>query len=103
MQEITDNSSEYSRVGKTAAAAAAASRKRHPTTALKDASQAIDKVEFAKSRSRSARHELREKLRKKRNDDFVMLMKVLAVFLLFDFLTREFFFQASLPHLKAIE
>ena len=32
-----------------------------------------------------------------------MLMKVLAVFLIFDFATREILFQASLPHLKMIE
>ena len=32
-----------------------------------------------------------------------MLMKVLAVFLIFDFATREILFQMSLPHLKLIE
>lgn len=32
-----------------------------------------------------------------------MLMKVLAGMLLFDFITREILFQASLPHLKMIE
>ena len=31
------------------------------------------------------------------------LVKVLAVFLLFDFVTKEFLFQATLPHLKMIE
>jgi hypothetical protein len=44
-----------------------------------------------------------EQVRKKRKDDFIMLMKVLGVFLIFDSLTREFFFQLSLPHLKMIE
>ena len=32
-----------------------------------------------------------------------MLMKVLAGMLIFDFVTREILFQASLPHLKMIE
>ena len=44
-----------------------------------------------------------EQARKKRKDDFIMLMRVLGVFLIFDSLTREFFFQLSLPHLKMIE
>ena len=52
-----------------------------------------------------ADHALRKKRRvhQKCNEDLQALVKVLLVFLIFDFVTREFFFQLSLPHLKMIE
>ena len=40
---------------------------------------------------------------KKCSEDLQTLVKVLLVFLIFDFATREFLFQATLPHLKMIE
>ena len=40
---------------------------------------------------------------KKFNEDLQTLVKVLLVFLIFDFATKEFLFQATLPHLKMIE
>ena len=62
--------------------------------ALKDAAVGHDKIEFTRkiNSKNVTKEELLEQMRKKRNDNFVMMMKVLGVFLIFDFLTREFLF-----------
>ena len=64
---------------------------------MKEASLSHDKAEFARKLSSkvsksAAKRELVEIARKKRNEDLIMLMKVLAVFLIFDFVTREILF-----------
>ena len=101
MQDISDSFSEASKQNKNKRVTAG--KQQTGVSALKDASLGHDKVEFAKKRKSQHKQAVLEQARKKRNDDFTLLMKVLSVFLIFDFVTREILFQASLPHLKVME
>ena len=61
-------------------------------SALTAAAQARDKVEFAKKAARIQKLHVEETARHKRNEDCMMLMKVLVALFLFDFMTKELFF-----------
>ena len=63
----------------------------------------IPRKQIPRRKSEETKSALQTKRDKKCNDDLQTLIKVLLVFLIFDFATREFLFQLSLPHLKMIE
>lgn len=95
-KEVKDNISELTLQAKKAEIRSS----RKAQDALMKASKAYDEALYDK---KEQRREIKHQQHIKRNEDFTLMVKVLAAFLLFDFATREILFHASLPHLKALE